>query len=398
MLAAGIPLETILAEAGEDAEMLRPLLQTADETQTLRAVPVPPPDASLRKMLAYSETLSTGTQAAPPVSPGLLNRLANPFKTWGQSFVLTGTRMATLTAMVMFVFLAGTVLGSSITLAAQDSLPGQSLYGLKRLTETMRLGITWNETILDQLQETYNQRRRMETNLLLKQGQEASVVFETNIRSVDGTTLQLDGLVIHITPDTVINGELTPGTRIQLEAITQPPDTLVALTLTVIDPAPVVAPTSTSTPTPTLTVTPTITPTATSTPTATPGISQDTDTLSMPTATPLSSSENSDDSDDDNEDEDNSDDDDEKEDGDDDANDNDDDNDNENEESDDDASNENEDENENDDEASENEDEDENENEDNSGSNDDDDEEDNSGKGNSDDPDDDDKDDDKDDD
>jgi hypothetical protein len=398
MLAADIPLETILTKAGEDAEVLRPLLQIANETATLPAVPVPPPDASLQRMLAYGKTLSAGAQPVAPAQPGWLAYLTSPFKMWGQSFVLAGTRMAALTAVVMFVFLAGTVLGGSMTLAAQESLPGQRMYSLKRLSETVRLGLVWTDSSRAQLQEIYNQRRWMETNLLLNQGQQTDVTFDANIRSFDGTTLELDGLVIQINSDTVVKGELTPGARIQLAGITQPPNTLVALTLTVIEPAPAMP---TSTPTATPTVTPTATPSATmtSTPTPTLVMSQDNDTLPVPTSTPISPNENNDNRDDNanNNNDDN-----------DDANQNDNNNDNENDnENDNDDNNNGDDTNENDD-TNDNDDDDANENDDSNSNDDDgsnengdddedndDDDSDNSDKGNSDDRDDDDNDDDE---
>jgi hypothetical protein len=209
--------------------------------------------------------------------------------------MLAGTRMATLTAIVLFVFLAGTVLGGSITLAAQDSLPGQRLYSLKRLGETTRLSLARDAASRERLQETYNQRRRMETHLLLQQGQTTVVTFVDDVRSVDDSALDLDSLVIHINSETVINGELRPGARVQLEAVTQPPHTLVALTLTVIEPGPVL-PTSTATPspspTPTLTLTPT--PTLTLTPTPTLVVSQGSDSLSLPTPTQTPSIETED--------------------------------------------------------------------------------------------------------
>ena len=43
MLAAGLPLDTILNEAGKDAEQLRPLLEMVGEEFTMKMLKEPPP-------------------------------------------------------------------------------------------------------------------------------------------------------------------------------------------------------------------------------------------------------------------------------------------------------------------------------------------------------------------
>jgi len=256
MMANEDSIESVLAYAPEEADWLRPLLELSDELGELRdAVPIPPPEASLQKMLAHANALAA---AQPPMAAPR----AGWWVTLGRSF--SGglfPRAATLVAAFLIAFLSCMVLGGGATIAAQNSLPGQPLYGLKRAFESLRLNLTYDPLQQMELQETFNQRRLEETVLLLQQGQQAKVVFEDNIQSVTGTTIVVSGLTIEITPETIVTGELLVDARVRVEVVTQPPSTLNALTITVIQPAP-----PTATPTPSPSATPTAAPTITPTP------------------------------------------------------------------------------------------------------------------------------------
>lgn len=272
MQAAGIPLAEILAGAGDDADWLRPLLETATQVAELQtAITVPSPQASLQRMLAYGEELAA---TAAPV------RTAQPGWLMGLTRLLGGGWLPRLAAGIGSALLVTVLLASTLTVLAQRSLPGQPLYSLKRAGERLQLGLTLDPTQRDLLLKNYNQRRQMEARLLLEQNQVATVVFMGQIDMVTETSLLLDSLVIQLTPQTKVSGQLANSAQVEVKVLTQPPDQLIALTVTVIEPAP-------PTPTPLPTSTPSPRPSATATPTATRSLSSATDTLKLPTATPL---------------------------------------------------------------------------------------------------------------
>lgn len=277
LLAAGIPVDDILAEAGPDAGWLRPLLAVAEDIGELRtAVPIPPPEASLQRMLAY------GREAAAATSPAALPR--QNWLTLLTTFLSGGwlPRMAAGLASALLLVL---LLGGTVTVLAQRSLPGQPLYGLKRVVENVRLSLTLDPQDRVQLLETYNEQRRTETRLLLQQNEVARVSFTGVVETASETDLTLAGLTLQLTAQTQVNGILAVGARVTVDAMTQPPDRLTALSITVIEPAP---PTPTPLPSPTSTASPTpsSSPTATVTATATRSLSSDTDILILPTLTP----------------------------------------------------------------------------------------------------------------
>ncbi len=271
MLAAGVPVAEILADAGDDADWLRPLLEIATEVGELQtAISVPSPQASLKRMLAYGEELAATSLPVRSTSLGWSTVLASLFRGGWLPRLATGL----VSALLMVVLLGGT-----LTVLAQRSLPGQPLYSFKRAGEMLQLGLTLDSAQRDQLLKNYNQRRQMEAKLLLEQNQVATVDFLGQVEMVTGTSLTVDGLAVQLTPQTRINGNLAVGARVEVKVLTQPPDQLVALAVGVIEPAPP-PPTPPLTPMPTLTLRPS--PTAT----ATRSLSSATDTLKLPTATP----------------------------------------------------------------------------------------------------------------
>lgn len=272
LLAAGIPLADILAEAGDDADWLRPLLKVASEVGELRtAMPLPNPDASLQRMLNYSRSL---TAAAPPPK-----REANGWLT-ALTQLLGGGWLPRLAAGAVTGLVVVFLLGGTLVVLAQRSLPGHPLYALKRMGETVQLAGTQDTNAREQLRKNFNQRRQEETQLLLQAGETQKVTFEGKIEALMDNYLTLDGLAVELTPQTEIKGDLAIGARAILEVMTQPPDTLMALTITIIESAP-----PTPTPLPTATAISTHTPSPTATATATPGQSQTSDTINLPTRT-----------------------------------------------------------------------------------------------------------------
>ncbi len=239
-LAVGAPVEVILAEAGNDAEQLRPLLEIAAEVANLKlAVPIPPPEASLQKLLAHGEKLTHSTWLPAAARPGWLVNLLNIFK--------GGFRLAAglATAMLLFLVMSGTVY-----VAAQRSLPGDSLYRLKQVSERVQLNLAGDSLRREQLSQMFNQRRRAEIEALLNQGKSAEVAFESQVQAVNASTIMLDGLTVQLGPETQIVGQPTAGARVRVQVRTLPPNNLLALTITVIEPGlpPTPSPTATATP------------------------------------------------------------------------------------------------------------------------------------------------------
>ena len=277
LLSAGLPLEEVLANIGSDAEWLRPLLEIATEIKELQPVtPMLPPEIRSQRFLAYGEKLATASPPTNPILAGWQLLRSSLFGGWPQRLV------AGLAAAGLVVIL----LGGLLNVAAQNSLPGQPLYPVKRTGETLRLSLTWTPEQRQQLLETFNQRRQLEIEQLLEQNEAALVAFEGNVETLTATSITIDSFIVRITPDAKISGDLAVKAYVRLEGMTHPTQGLLASAITVIRPAPPTAsppltatamPTSapasaesTPTATPTTVASPDFTPTLAETPTATP--------------------------------------------------------------------------------------------------------------------------------
>jgi hypothetical protein len=225
MVAAGLTVEEALANAGDRAEELRPLVTIVAEIPDIRqTIPIPPPDASLQRMLDHGETLVAADRGAAASKPWWQTILPG-FAGWDWSAAYNRGLLATVIATGLLVIcLGGGIFGSSIVLAAGDSLPGEALYRVKRLGETVRLFLAENDAKQKWLLEDFSTRRTQEVQRLLQRGDQAAVAITGQIDSVTGPELKIGSLTILVRPDTRIDGRLETGARVRVAGITQPPN------------------------------------------------------------------------------------------------------------------------------------------------------------------------------
>jgi LysM repeat protein len=195
-----------------------------------------------------------------------------------RSFALTAA------ASILIVFIA-------LSLVAEASLPGDPLYSVKRLTESVR------ENLIPQTAALFEQRRIDEIQRLLTAGREAEVAFVGQVEAIEGQTWTVAGLPLQVSDDTPGADLSLTGRRVEVRARTQSDGTLLALEIVEvpddgsneIELTPVVTATSTDLPTettaPSVTPTPTTNATVTKTATATPSATS----TASPTRTPPAS-------------------------------------------------------------------------------------------------------------
>ncbi len=114
-------------------------------------------------------------------------------------------RLAQWAAIFVLVF------GLGGALAAEQSLPGDALYGLKRLTENARAAL------LPETAEVFTQRRFDEARQIVTLRREAELTLTGEIASLTDTALMIEGLAI-LTADVPERAALTPGMRVEILA------------------------------------------------------------------------------------------------------------------------------------------------------------------------------------
>jgi len=262
LLRAGTSVEDCLARYPEQAEELRPLLSLAS---AVKSIPTPRPDLAsvdanrLRMLDAVQNTAALNRQRGPTIF-GWLGRFAGS----PQSRPLLRGALA-LAAVLILVSLSATVLFAS----ASHSLPGQTLYPVKRFGENIRLSLTLDAAARQHLRTEFRLERQSEVMLVLESRQQATLEFRSTLDEIGDGYWIVGGLQVLVGDDTAIEGQVLVGATVIVHASSPGDGTLRAIKLQVLAAPMLLTPVATVTPTPTPSATPTATPTLTRTPTAT---------------------------------------------------------------------------------------------------------------------------------
>lgn len=257
-LAAGQTVEDCLRAYPHFARELTPMLETG--LLVRRAYPTPAEISAAQERARFHLERALNSSSVRRVSP--LRRIAG------------------MAASVLLVFV---VLLGGAGVMAQDSLPGDALYGVKVTIEDVRLFFSGDDAAL---QAQFAERRVDETQRLLDLRREAEVTFEGILETVaDDGRLVVAGVDVRLS-GLLVTG-LQPGQVVRVQARTTADGFLIARAVEIrrAAPQPAVVPTATESASATPTPTHTPTPTPTHTPTLTTDASFATNTP-RPTRTP----------------------------------------------------------------------------------------------------------------
>ncbi len=225
-MAAGQSVNDCLRHYPHYAAALRPLLEVGSLVGRAQANPV--------------EVASAQTRVRAQVSAHLRERPAR------RSY----SHLVALAASLLIAFAA--LFG-----AAENSLPGDSLYSVKRFTENARSALIGQE---------FAGRRLDEIRALEALKRPADVEFSGQVEQIEATSWRVAGLAMQVAPGTAGAAPVVVGDTIRAAARTTRQGDLVASQITLLNKV-VVPLVSTATPTPTFTPTPS--PTSTPNPAST---------------------------------------------------------------------------------------------------------------------------------
>ncbi len=124
-------------------------------------------------------------------------------------------RPALAVAMVALALLLS--LGGALRVAA-DTLPGQTLYPLKRAAEQARLALTWTEAGRARYASEMAQERRCEVMRVVAERRSARVRWEAVLASAEGGEWIVDGLSLAVGPEQWPGDPPAAGTWLAVEA------------------------------------------------------------------------------------------------------------------------------------------------------------------------------------
>ncbi len=228
-LQAGVPIDEILVEVPEYATELRPLLYAA----MLLADPKPELVPEERKAALHAEYMAQAAEL-PPIQPGFFDKVRAVSRVIKKRLtpktVLNDLVTVTIT-IILTLAMAVLVLGY----VAQDTIPGDFLYGVKQISENVQLFLTFDELRKQELEDEFNTRRLEEIDRLVDEQRAAVVHFMGTIETGSENLWVIEGHTIFLPADVYTEGNPQEGDKVEVVGFLRSNNVLVADTIKSIE-------------------------------------------------------------------------------------------------------------------------------------------------------------------
>jgi hypothetical protein len=121
-----------------------------------------------------------------------------------------------------------------LSYAARETLPGDLLYNVKRASENIQLGLTFDASHHAALVEDLNQRRLGEIDRLIEQNRAAAVQFRGTLETKGGNLWIIAGENVFLPADVILAGQPETGSQVEVTGFLRSNNVLVADTIRVI--------------------------------------------------------------------------------------------------------------------------------------------------------------------
>ncbi len=257
LMEKGLSVSEILSRYPEQADMLRPFLETATQLSKLATNPtIAQKNKSQDAFLAEAAALKTGTRE--PIF----------FWVWLRRILFPAAALS----LMLIIF------GLGLFTTSASALPGESLYNVKRQFEALQLQMVSAPDKKLRLIEQFAAERRQEVETLLLTGQTAEAQFDGVIELMATETWVVSNIQIEIHDDTMIAGTPQIGSLVRVTGLVHNGRFLTSVVEVLraganpnlpLEPTPSATATPTTAPSPTLTATATMSQTHTPQPTET---------------------------------------------------------------------------------------------------------------------------------
>ena len=193
----GIPLEKVLSSYPAQEAELRPLLETARRLS--KAAEAPPMQIQQRSRAGFLDKAA---------------RLS--FRKKVSFWQRTSLRLAGAVVLALVLVFSG-IWG--VTQTSASSLPGDSLYPVKRSVENMRLHFAPNDSTRQNLEYEFDQRRKSEVQELINDKRSAPVTFSGVAERNSSGEWMVNGIPVEIPDDD--QSELSQGHEVEIEGVSR---------------------------------------------------------------------------------------------------------------------------------------------------------------------------------
>jgi hypothetical protein len=222
-LQAGVSLDDILAEAPEYADELRPLLYAAAVLTDPNPALVP----EETKLALRREYIKQVAELPALPLPTLGEKAQAVFNIIRKRL----TRQAVLNdLMTIAITVVLTLLMAALILnyLSFEAIPGDFLYGFKRLGENAQLSLALTETQRLNLETGFNQRRLQEVEQLIDQNRAAVVQFRGVVETKGVNLWVVQGHTIFLPADIKVEDNVREGDTVEVIGLLRTNNVLVA--------------------------------------------------------------------------------------------------------------------------------------------------------------------------
>jgi len=198
---SGSGLEECLAKYPNLADELRPLIETSTAARSLTTTHVPSATRNRSRTILLAHAAQRRKTRIPLLTYFRIPRLA--------------LSLAAVLVVLVFSF-------NGLIVTSAKTLPGDTLYPIKRVAETVRLQLTNNIETKQQIEADYNQQRTEEVLELLQLKRIEQISMEGKVQEISPELWVVSGIKIHVTPETRIIGEIHLGQVVEVEGSTDP--------------------------------------------------------------------------------------------------------------------------------------------------------------------------------
>lgn len=197
----GATIEECLRDYPNLSQDLQPFLETAIMAQSLSVSEVS------NEVINRSRTRLLGNSAQM--------RHNKPAKEAFMRFPLVVISAVLLT----LVFILGS---RELIVVSAESLPGDDLYPIKRAVQDIRVRFTPNRELKHEMENQYRGQRIKEVIDLLAIGRIERVSFEGVVEKITPTRWIVDGIKVILSENTIVVGDISIGSLIEIEGLSSP--------------------------------------------------------------------------------------------------------------------------------------------------------------------------------
>ena len=198
---SGRGLEECLEKYPGLADELRPLIETSTAARSLTTPHVPSAARNRSRTMLLAHAAQRRKTRIPLLTYFRIPRLA--------------LSLAAVLVVLVFSF-------NGLIVTSAKTLPGDTLYPIKRAAETVRLQLTNNIEMKQQIEADYNQQRTEEVLELLDLKRTEQISMEGKVQEISPELWVVSGIKIHVTPETRIIGKIHLGQVVEVEGSTDP--------------------------------------------------------------------------------------------------------------------------------------------------------------------------------